>query len=94
MKKEIGFGSLCVHELPENRTTKPHQLPIYATSSFDFESIDQGISIFTGQEKGHVYGRYGNPTIDTVAKKISMLEAYGLEMEAKGVMLSSGMAAV
>ena len=35
MKKDIGFGSFCVHEFDDQRTTKPHQLPIYATSSFD-----------------------------------------------------------
>jgi len=94
MKKDIGFGSLCVHELPERRTTRPHQLPIYATSSFDFESIDQGMNIFEGKEKGHVYGRYANPTIDAVADKIAMLEAFGLEMETTGLLVSSGMAAI
>ena len=60
--KKISFGSLCVHEIPFQKTTEPHIMPLYATSSFVFESIDQGIDIFTGKEKGHVYARYGNPT--------------------------------
>lgn len=94
MKKNIGFGSLCVHELKDQRTTTPHQLPIYATSSFEFESINQGIDVFLGKEKGHLYSRFGNPTIDTVAEKIAQLEAHGLSMETKGILFSSGMAAI
>lgn len=94
MKKEIGFGSFCVHEFKDQRTTKPHQLPLYATSSFELESIEQGIEIFTGKEKGHVYGRYGNPTIDTVAEKIAQMEAHGLDIEASGILVSSGMSAI
>jgi len=94
MKKNKSFNSLCVHELAEKRTTKPHQLPIYATSSFEFTDINQGIDIFTGKAKGHVYGRYGNPTIEAVADKIALLETHGSDLVAKGVMVSSGMAAI
>ncbi|MEL6867352.1 MAG: PLP-dependent transferase, partial [Bacteroidota bacterium] len=94
MDHKIGFGSLCVHEYPDPKSTKPHQLPIYATSSFEFESIDQGIDIFLAKEKGHVYGRYGNPTIEAVAQKIADMEAYGLNMEAQGLLVSSGMSAI
>lgn len=94
MKDRISFGSLCVHDPEDPRTTKPHQLPIYATSSFEFESIDQGIDIFSGRAEGHVYGRYGNPTIEAVANKIAQMETHGLGMEATAVMCSSGMAAI
>jgi methionine-gamma-lyase len=88
------FDSLIVKEHPENRTTTPHVLPIYATSSFDFENIDQGIEIFKNIESGHAYSRYANPTVDTVAAKIAALEAYGLGFEASAVMTSSGMSAI
>ncbi|MEL6925569.1 MAG: aminotransferase class I/II-fold pyridoxal phosphate-dependent enzyme, partial [Bacteroidota bacterium] len=88
------FGSLCVHEFPDTRTTQPHQLPIYATSSFEFQNIDEGIDIFTGKSSGHVYARYGNPTIETVANKITALETYGLKTKAHGIMFSSGMSAI
>jgi methionine-gamma-lyase len=90
----LNFDSLCVKEVEDPRTTKPHVLPIYATSSFVFDSIDQGINIFSGKEEGHGYSRYGNPTIEAVAEKIAQLETYGLDMEAKALMFSSGMSAI
>lgn len=88
------LDSLVVKEHPDNRTTAPHVLPIYATSSFDFEDIHQGIEIFKSIESGHAYSRYANPTVDTVAAKIALLEGYGLDLEAAAVMTSSGMSAI
>lgn len=94
MSKEVGIDSKYVREIKEIRTTAPHVLPIYATSSFAFEDIDQGMRIFQGTEQGHVYSRYANPTIDTVAKKIASLESHGLDIEAHAIMFSSGMSAI
>ena len=94
MSQKVSFGSLCVHDEKPTINTLPHQLPIYATSSFDFETIKQGMDIFTGQEEGHVYGRFGNPTIDVVANKLAALESYGLDMEPGCLMTSSGMSAI
>lgn len=88
------IDSLVVRENGDNRTTAPHILPIYATSSFAFENIDQGIEIFKNIESGHVYSRYANPTVDTVAAKIAALETHGLGFEAEAVMTSSGMSAI
>lgn len=94
MKRSINFDSLCAQELPENRTTRPHQLPLYATSSFEFDSIDQGIRVFKGEEKGHIYGRFGNPTVDTVARKLAQLEGHGTDAEPHAILVSSGMSAI
>ncbi len=88
------FTSICVQELEEKRTTRPHTLPIYATSSFAFENIDQGMDIFSGAEKGHLYSRFANPTVDAAADKIALLESYGTGVEATAYMTSSGMAAI
>lgn len=94
MKQFTDFGSLCAKELKENRTTKPHALPIYATSSFEFEGIQQGIDVFLKKEEGHIYGRFGNPTIDTVARKLALMETHGTDLEAYAYLCSSGMAAI
>jgi len=82
-KKSFKIGSICAKETNEHLTTKPHILPIYSTSSFAFEDINQGIDIFKGDAKGHVYGRYGNPTIDAVAEKLATLAVHGSEIEAQ-----------
>lgn len=94
MKESKGFGSICAKEGKEFRTTKPHVLPIYPTSSFQFEDINQGIAIFSGEEEGHKYSRYANPTNDAVADKIARLEAYGLDVAAQAFLTGSGMAAI
>ncbi|MGI9160514.1 MAG: trans-sulfuration enzyme family protein, partial [Saprospiraceae bacterium] len=86
--------SFVVKERPDNRTTAPHVLPIYATSSFVFENIDQGIEIFNNIERGHAYSRYANPTVDTAGLKIAELEAFGMNLEADGLLTSSGMSAI
>jgi methionine-gamma-lyase len=94
MSKPISFETLCVSEIQDHKTTKPHQLPLYATSSFTFDSIEDAIDIFTGKTQGHVYGRYGNPTIDTVASKLSQLEGFGSSLDCYAFLTSSGMSAI
>ena len=88
------FESFCVREHKDTKTTKPHQLPIYATSSFVFEEVEDSIDIFTGKKQGHVYSRYGNPTIDAVAAKVAAMEAFGLNIIPYGFLTSSGMSAI
>ena len=92
--KRLSLASLCVKEFKDHRSTKPHQLPIYATSSFEFESMEEGIDIFTGAKSGHSYSRYGNPTVDTVSGKLADLEAFGTGLSAYGYLTSSGMSAI
>ncbi|WP_096186100.1 methionine gamma-lyase [Evansella halocellulosilytica] len=63
--------------------------PIYQTSTFSFETAEQGEARFAGNESGYMYSRLGNPTVDALEKKIADLEG-GEE----GIAFSSGMAAV
>lgn len=88
------FETICVSESTKNFKSEPHQLPIYATSSFSFENVQETIDIFNGSKAGHTYSRYGNPTIDTVAAKIARLETFDLDIEGFGLLTSSGMAAI
>ncbi len=91
----LRINSFCVKDPKDPRTTRPHQLPIYATSSFEFESIEEGMEIFRHPEKGHLYARFANPTVDAVAKKIADLECHGLAIDdGFGIMTSSGMSAI
>jgi methionine-gamma-lyase len=63
--------------------------PIYQTSTFAFDSAEQGARRFAGEEDGYIYTRYGNPTTRVFEEKIAALE--GAEA-AQGV--ASGMSAV
>ncbi|MBK8700382.1 MAG: aminotransferase class I/II-fold pyridoxal phosphate-dependent enzyme [Saprospiraceae bacterium] len=93
-KRNLSFQSLCVKEHKDTKTTTPHQLPVYATSSFVFDEVEESVEIFTGKKQGHVYSRYGNPTIDTVAAKVAGLEALDTQLEPFAFMTSSGMSAI
>lgn len=90
----IRIDSLSVREWKDPRTTKPHVLPIYATSSYAFDTIDQGISVFSGAESGHTYSRYGNPTTEAIAEKIAAMEVFGSDIQPAAVMTNSGMSAI
>ncbi len=72
----------------------PHQVPLVAASSFIFDSIEEGMAIFGGEQAGHIYGRFGNPTVDAAANKIAALEGFDLDTPTAGLFCSSGMAAI
>ena len=88
------FNSICSQEWPHITANEPHILPIYNTSAFVFDNIDQGIRIFKGEEEGFVYSRYDNPTLATTAAKIAALETIDLEKEGKCILCGSGMGAI
>ncbi|MFK8164667.1 MAG: PLP-dependent aspartate aminotransferase family protein, partial [Lewinella sp.] len=88
------IDSLSVRDPEFKNLNPPHQIPLVAASSFVFDSIEEGMAIFNGDQPGHVYGRFGNPTIDAAAAKIAALEGFGLDQPAAGLFCSSGMAAI
>jgi methionine-gamma-lyase len=49
---------------------------------------------FSGQEEGYIYSRWGNPTFTEAEQRIAALETFQLNIEAKGLLHSSGMAAI
>lgn len=89
-----GWSSLAVHGGHTQDPMYAHQVPIYASSTYVFDDAEQGMRRFRGQEEGYIYSRWGNPTITEAEKKITALETFGLNMEAKGILHSSGMAAI
>lgn len=63
--------------------------PIFQTSTFTFENAEQGERRFSGQEKGFIYSRLGNPTVKMLEERMAVLE----KGEA-ALAFGSGMAAV
>ncbi len=54
--------------------TGAHIRPIYQTSTFVFENVEQGANRFAGSKDGYIYSRLGNPTVREFEKKIALLE--------------------
>lgn len=73
-----------------NRTHEgEHAEPIFATSSFIFESAADAAARFKGPEPSNVYSRYTNPTVRNFEERIAVLE--GAE---QAVATASGMSAI
>jgi methionine-gamma-lyase len=89
-----GFGSASIHEGHEKEPRYAHQTPIYASSTYVFDTAEQGMKRFSGEEEGYIYGRWGNPTITEAENKIAALEGFGLDFPLKGILHASGMAAI
>lgn len=47
--------------------------PIFQTSTFIFDSAEQGGRRFAGEEGGYIYTRLGNPTTNFLEEKIAHL---------------------
>ncbi|RAI98444.1 methionine-gamma-lyase [Chitinophaga skermanii] len=95
-----GFSSACVHEGHVQDPMYAHITPIYASSTFTYDTAEQGMHRFEGKEEGYIYTRWGNPNFTEAERKIAALEAFGLQDEngkdlvLKGILHASGMAAL
>ncbi|NOU16066.1 MAG: PLP-dependent transferase [Bacteroidales bacterium] len=87
--ENLGFNSLLIHGGMGVDPMGSATVPIYQTSTFAFENVDEGARCFAGESKGYMYTRIGNPTISALERQIALLEkGFG------AVAVSSGMAAV
>lgn len=95
-----GFGSVAIHSGHQQESSNAHLTPIYASSTYVFDSADQGMRRFNGEEKGYIYSRWGNPTITEAEQKISALECFqlmdetGQRLATRTLLHASGMAAL
>ena len=98
-KKQLkGFGSTAIHAGHETDENFAHLTPIYASSTFVYETAEQGMRRFKGEEKGYIYSRWGNPGMTEIENKIAALESFGLseneQIKLKARVHASGMAAI
>ena len=63
-------------------------VPIYQTTSYQFQSAEHAANLFALKELGNIYTRIMNPTTDVLEKRIAALEG-----GVAGLALSSGQAA-
>ena len=86
----MDFDTLQLHAGQEHPdpTTGARAVPIYATSSYCFESAEHAADVFSGAKEGNQYARMHNPTVAAFAERLT-----ALEQGKAGIALSSGQAA-
>ncbi len=72
--KKLNFDTKCVHAGYVKNDVGALACPIYQTSTFIFDSAEQGGRRFALEEDGYIYSRLGNPTNAQVEAKVAMLE--------------------
>jgi methionine-gamma-lyase len=95
-----GISSVALHAAGNGHAEYSHTPPIYATSTFTFDTAQQGMERFAGKDKENIYSRWGNPTFKVAELTIAALEAFklknedGTPMKLKALLHSSGQAAM
>ncbi len=87
--KNLKTESKCVHAGIGEYEFGAVVPPIYQTSTFKFESAEHGGALFKGDQKGYIYTRMQNPTVEAMENAVAELEnGY------KALGCASGMAAI
>jgi methionine-gamma-lyase len=87
--KDLKFTSKLIHGGGYKNKLGAVNVPIYQSSTFEFESAEEGARCFNGESNGYIYTRLGNPTINVLERSVAELEkGFG------GIATSSGMGAV
>jgi len=66
-----------------------HSIPIFATSSYVFDSAEQASLRFTGKQPGNIYSRFTNPTVSAFQERLA-----AMEQGERCLAFASGMAAI
>lgn len=82
------LGTICVQGAYRPKNGEPRVLPIVQSTTYKYDSSVEMGDLFDLKASGYFYSRLQNPTNDTVAGKITMLEG-----GVAGMLTSSGQAA-
>ena len=74
-EKNFGFATRQIHVGKIKDATGALCTPIYQTSTFQFDTVQQGGARFAGTEAGYVYSRTSNPSLTQVELKLADLES-------------------
>ncbi|KXZ40265.1 methionine-gamma-lyase [Alkalithermobacter thermoalcaliphilus JW-YL-7 = DSM 7308] len=88
--KNKGFATKAIHAgYVKDPVSGSLATPIYQTSTFIFDSAEQGGRRFALEEGGYIYTRLGNPTLTQLEEKLACLEGAEAAMA-----VGSGMGAI
>src|SRR6185436_7122910 len=90
-KKDLDINTQLVHAGERHGTPvgQPVATPVYATSTFTYDSMEEMDKVFSGELRGFVYTRHANPTLAALEEAIRTIEG-----GATACVYASGMAAV
>lgn len=71
---DLSFETLAIRTQTEQTNQKEHSTPLFLTSSFTFDSAEEGAGLFSKEIEGNLYSRFSNPNVDEFCNKISLLE--------------------
>ncbi|MEM7681437.1 MAG: O-acetylhomoserine aminocarboxypropyltransferase/cysteine synthase [Planctomycetota bacterium] len=84
------FGTRALHAgQTSDPTTNSRAVPIYATTSYNFNDTDHAAALFGLQEFGNIYSRLMNPTVDVLEQRLAALDG-----GATGLGFASGQSAI
>ena len=61
----------CLHEGYKPKNGEPHAMPIYQSTTFDYDSTEHIGELFDLSSNGYFYSRLANPTVGFVEEKIA-----------------------
>lgn len=72
---DLKFETVAVHGGYEpDSATKAVAVPIYQTTSYEFDSTEHAADLFALKRFGNIYSRIMNPTVDVLEKRVAALE--------------------
>lgn len=90
MTQDYRFETLQLHAGQEvDQTTNSRAVPIYQTTSYNFDDTEHAAQLFGLEELGNIYTRLMNPTTAVLEARVAELEG-----GVAGVAVASGMAAI
>lgn len=90
MTQDYRFETLQLHAGQEvDQTTNSRAVPIYQTTSYNFNDTEHAAQLFGLEELGNIYTRLMNPTTAVLEARVAELEG-----GVAGVAVASGMAAI
>ncbi|HUR40847.1 MAG TPA: O-succinylhomoserine sulfhydrylase [Verrucomicrobiae bacterium] len=73
-KRKWGEATQGIRSAQARTNLREHSPPIFATSSFVYDSAEQAAAVFAETEPGYIYSRFTNPTIEAFEKRLAEME--------------------
>jgi O-acetylhomoserine (thiol)-lyase len=70
----MNIDTLCLHSGYKAANGEPHVLPIFQSTTYDYDSTEHVGKLFDLSVPGHMYSRISNPTVGYVEQRIAAME--------------------